>query len=83
MDHDLADPLVDAAYGDMLRRQRNDLAGHLDLPVVVGRDTHPVSDLPPVRIVRIVLRLGFRGGLCRYGEGFLIGGMRRFSTRAP
>ena len=73
MDHDLADPLVDAAYGDVLRRERNDLSANLDLPIVIGHDAHLVADLPPVRIVRIVLGDSFRAGLCRDGESFVGG----------
>src|SRR6185437_8486712 len=59
MDHDLADPLVDAADGDVLRREGNDLSANFDFAIVVGRDPHPVADLPLIGIVRVALVHGF------------------------
>ena len=53
MDYDLADPLVDPTYCDVLRRERNNLSANLNLPVVIGNDDHSVANLAPVGIARI------------------------------
>jgi len=50
------------ADGDVLRRQRDDLAGDTDLAVIVGHDLNLVAYLAAVRVAGIVLlfRLGRR-----------------------
>src|SRR5579863_6929765 len=73
MDHDVADPFVETADRDVLRRERDDLSANFDPPVVVGRDAHRVAGLAPVGIARIVLDKCFGAGFRRDGEGFLSG----------
>ena len=50
-----------------------DLSVDFHLPVIVGHDAHLVANLPPVRIVRIVLAKTFGAGFGRDGEGFVGG----------
>ena len=61
MHHDLADPLVDAADRDVLRREGDDLAADFDLAIIFRHDQHLVADLAAVRIVGIALRRLFPG----------------------
>src|SRR6185312_10974976 len=60
MHDDLAGLRIVPADGDVLGRKRDDLAGHADLAVIVGRDLDPVAYLAAVRIVGIVLLGGLR-----------------------
>src|ERR1700722_13586753 len=53
MHNHLAGPWVLPPDRDMLRRQRDDLAGDLDLSVVVGRYLDTVARLSSVRILRV------------------------------
>ena len=73
MDHDLADPLVVAAYGDVLRRERHNLSVNLDPAIVIGHDAHLLADLSSVWIVGIVLGDSFWARFCRDAKGFLGG----------
>ena len=64
MHHDLADSIVEAPDSDVLRGERDDLAGNFDLSIVIRHHRHPIARLPPIRILGISedRRLRFRAG---------------------
>ena len=65
MHHGVAGAIVVAADGNVLSRERHDLAPHFYFAVVIGHDRHPIAWLATVRIVGIGERLRLRAPSAR------------------